>query len=100
MKTAPPSGGLAPACYRPAEAGMVVATHQTNQRVLTSVKMLTELLLADQSTPFAAVNKKLHGDCELGETPTLGRASTGSEASACASEKLERRPPLRRYILW
>jgi CRP-like cAMP-binding protein/Fe-S-cluster-containing hydrogenase component 2 len=54
---------LAPACYRPAEAGMVVATHQTNNRVLSSVKMLTELLMADHPTPCA--KQKAHGDCEL-----------------------------------
>ncbi len=59
----PPEGRLAPACYRPAEAGMVVATHRTNSRVLSSVKMLTELLLADHPTP--CVKHKTQGNCEL-----------------------------------
>jgi CRP-like cAMP-binding protein/Fe-S-cluster-containing dehydrogenase component len=54
---------LAPACYRPVEPGMIVETHQTNKRVLSSVQMLTELLLADHPTPCA--KHRLHGDCEL-----------------------------------
>ena len=59
----PPEGRLAPACYRPAEANMVVATHHSNARVRSSVKMVTELLLADHPTPCA--KHKAHGDCEL-----------------------------------
>jgi CRP-like cAMP-binding protein/Fe-S-cluster-containing hydrogenase component 2 len=59
----PAEGRLAPACYRPAEAGMVISTHQTNARVRSSVKMLTELLLADHPTPCA--KHEAHGDCEL-----------------------------------
>ncbi len=54
---------LAPACYRPAEANMIVNTHHSNERVRSSVKMLTELLLADHPTPCA--KHKAHGDCEL-----------------------------------
>ncbi len=54
---------LAPACYRPAEAGMVVATHHTNDRVRSAVKVLTELLMTDHPTPCA--KHAAHGDCEL-----------------------------------
>ncbi len=45
---------LAPACYRPAEANMIVNTHHSNERVRSSVKVLTELLLADHPTPCAS----------------------------------------------
>jgi CRP-like cAMP-binding protein/Fe-S-cluster-containing hydrogenase component 2 len=54
---------LAPACYRPVEAGMIVETDQTNPRVRSSVKMLTELLLADHPTPCEK-HRQYH-DCEL-----------------------------------
>ncbi len=54
---------LAPACYRPAEAGMIVNTHHSSARVRSSVKVLTELLMADHPTPCA--KHKAHGDCEL-----------------------------------
>jgi CRP-like cAMP-binding protein/NAD-dependent dihydropyrimidine dehydrogenase PreA subunit len=54
---------LAPACYRPVEAGMVIATHRTSERVRSSVKIITELLMADHPTPCA--KQKKHGDCEL-----------------------------------
>jgi CRP-like cAMP-binding protein/Fe-S-cluster-containing hydrogenase component 2 len=54
---------LAPACYRPVEAGMVVSTHRTSGRVRSAVKVITELLMADHPTPCA--KQKEHGDCEL-----------------------------------
>ncbi len=59
----PPEGRLAPACHRPPEAGMVVSTHRTNARVLSSVKMLIELLLSDHPTPCA--KQEAQGNCEL-----------------------------------
>jgi CRP-like cAMP-binding protein/Fe-S-cluster-containing dehydrogenase component len=59
----PPEWRLAPACYRRAEKNMVVATHRTSDRVRSSVRMLTELLLADHPTPCA--KHRAHGDCEL-----------------------------------
>jgi CRP-like cAMP-binding protein/Fe-S-cluster-containing hydrogenase component 2 len=58
-----PERVLAPACYRPVEAGKIVETHQTNRQVLASVQMLTELLLADHPTPCE--KHRLHRDCEL-----------------------------------
>src|SRR5690348_9107712 len=54
---------LAPACYRPVEPGMIVSTHRTSQRVRSSVKIVTELLMADHPTPCA--KQQDHGDCEL-----------------------------------
>jgi CRP-like cAMP-binding protein/Fe-S-cluster-containing hydrogenase component 2 len=54
---------LAPACYRPVEAGMVVETDQKNQKVRSTVKMLTELLLADHPSPCE--KQRRYGDCEL-----------------------------------
>ncbi len=42
-------GRLAAACHRQVEAGMVVKTAATSERVKTSVKILTELLLADNN---------------------------------------------------
>jgi CRP-like cAMP-binding protein/Fe-S-cluster-containing hydrogenase component 2 len=56
-------GRLAPACYRPVEAGMVVQTHHASDQVKTRVRMLTELLLADHPTPCE--KHRQHGDCEL-----------------------------------
>lgn len=56
-------GKFAPACYRAAEPGMIIQTHHTNRRVLGSIKVLTELLLADHPTPCA--KHQQHGDCEL-----------------------------------
>jgi CRP-like cAMP-binding protein/Fe-S-cluster-containing hydrogenase component 2 len=55
-----PEWRLAPACYRPVEPNMAVETHQTNKRVASSVKMLTELLMADHPSPCAKGE-----DCEL-----------------------------------
>lgn len=54
---------LAPACYRPVEPGMVVATHHTSAKVKTAVSGLTELLLADHPVPCE--KHRLHQDCEL-----------------------------------
>jgi CRP-like cAMP-binding protein/Fe-S-cluster-containing dehydrogenase component len=54
---------LSPACYRPVEPGMVVSTHQSSDRVRSSVRTLTELLMADHPTPCAKHHK--HHDCEL-----------------------------------
>ena len=70
---------LAPACYRPAEADMVVNTHHTNERVLASVKVLTELLLADHPTPCA--KQKAHGDCELEVLAGETAADPGARAA-------------------
>ncbi|MBL8798697.1 MAG: cyclic nucleotide-binding domain-containing protein [Planctomycetia bacterium] len=54
---------LAPACYRPVEPGMVVATHHTSAKVKTAVSGLTELLMADHPSPCE--KHRLHQDCEL-----------------------------------
>jgi CRP-like cAMP-binding protein/Fe-S-cluster-containing hydrogenase component 2 len=54
---------LAPACYRPVEPNMKVETAATNERVRTSVKTLTQLLLADHPSPCE--KQRLHHDCEL-----------------------------------
>jgi CRP-like cAMP-binding protein/Fe-S-cluster-containing hydrogenase component 2 len=54
---------LAPACYRPVEQGMVVSTRHTSERVRSSVKTLTQLLMADHPSPCA--KQREHGDCEL-----------------------------------
>jgi CRP-like cAMP-binding protein/Fe-S-cluster-containing hydrogenase component 2 len=54
---------LAPACYRPVEPGMIVATHHTSAKVKTAVSGLTELLMADHPTPCE--KHRLHQDCEL-----------------------------------
>src|SRR5690606_12659730 len=43
-----------PACHREVAEGMEVKTHLTSDRVRDSVKMLTELLLADYPDPEAA----------------------------------------------
>ena len=58
-----PGRVLAPACYRPVEPNMEVKTAANNERVRTSVKTLTQLLLADHPTPCE--KQRLHGDCEL-----------------------------------
>jgi len=54
---------LAPACQRQVEAGMVVKTISTSERVKNAVKILTELLLADHDTPREA--HKEYGENEL-----------------------------------
>src|SRR5580658_8148620 len=54
---------LAPACYRPIEPNMVVKTAATSPRVRDSIKVLTELLLADHPSPCE--KHRQHGDCEL-----------------------------------
>lgn len=54
---------LSPACYRPVEPGMVVATHRTSDRVRASVKTLTELLMADHPAPCR--KEEQSHDCEL-----------------------------------
>src|SRR5436305_3695719 len=54
---------LAPACYRPADDGMVISTHHTNQQVRTAAAMVTELLMADHPVPCEKEQK--HHDCEL-----------------------------------
>ncbi len=54
---------LAPACYRPVEPNMKVQTAATSKRVETSVKILTQLLMADHPSPCEKQQK--HGDCEL-----------------------------------
>jgi CRP-like cAMP-binding protein/Fe-S-cluster-containing hydrogenase component 2 len=56
-------GKLAPACYRPVEDGMVISTHHTSERVRTSVKILTELLMADHPSP--CLKQQQTHDCEL-----------------------------------
>jgi CRP-like cAMP-binding protein/Fe-S-cluster-containing dehydrogenase component len=54
---------LAPACFRPADQDMVVSTHRGSDKVKASVKMLTELLMADHPRPCAKQRKT--NDCEL-----------------------------------
>jgi CRP-like cAMP-binding protein/Fe-S-cluster-containing dehydrogenase component len=54
---------LAPACYRPVDEGMVVATHRTSPRVKASIKTLTELLMADHPRPCKKQQETK--DCEL-----------------------------------
>jgi CRP-like cAMP-binding protein/Fe-S-cluster-containing hydrogenase component 2 len=56
-------GRLAPACYRPVEDGMIISTHRTSEKVRTSVKILTELLMADHPSPCR--KQQLTEDCEL-----------------------------------
>jgi CRP-like cAMP-binding protein/Fe-S-cluster-containing hydrogenase component 2 len=58
-----PEARLAPACYRPADDQMVIATHRTSPRVRTAVATLTELLLADHPVPCA--KHRQTADCEL-----------------------------------
>src|SRR5437867_1369778 len=45
---------LAPACYLPVSEGLKVQTAATSERVRTGVKVLTELLMADQPATVAA----------------------------------------------
>ncbi len=54
---------LAPACYRPVESNMKVQTAATSERVSTSLKTVTQLLMADHPAPCE--KERLHGDCEL-----------------------------------
>jgi Fe-S-cluster-containing hydrogenase component 2/CRP-like cAMP-binding protein len=56
-------GRLAPACYRPVEDKMIVSTHRTDERVHSTVKMLTELLMADHPSPCK--KQRESKDCEL-----------------------------------
>lgn len=56
-------GRLAPACYRPVEPGMVVKTHETDEKVRTSITLLTELLMADHPSPCEKQRKDQ--SCEL-----------------------------------
>jgi CRP-like cAMP-binding protein/Fe-S-cluster-containing hydrogenase component 2 len=64
---------LAPACYRAAEDGMEVRTHHTSPDVRTSVRTITELLLADH--PMPCEKQRRNGDCELeGLAAQLGLA--------------------------
>jgi CRP-like cAMP-binding protein/Fe-S-cluster-containing hydrogenase component 2 len=81
-----PEGRLTPACYRQIEPGMIVETQQTNPRVATSVRMLTELLLADHPSPCEKEQQR-PGECELEAlgrglgvpAPRLARAPTRRE---------------------
>jgi CRP-like cAMP-binding protein/Fe-S-cluster-containing dehydrogenase component len=54
---------LSPACYRPVEDQMVIATHLTSRRVRGAVKVLTELLMADHPAPCKKQQETK--DCEL-----------------------------------
>jgi CRP-like cAMP-binding protein/Fe-S-cluster-containing dehydrogenase component len=54
---------LAPACYRPVEPNMKVQTAATSERVRTTVRTLTHLLMADHPVPCE--KHRQHGDCEL-----------------------------------
>ena len=54
---------LSPACYRPVEDKMVISTHRTSARVNASVRVLTELLMADHPSPCR--KQRETGDCEL-----------------------------------
>jgi CRP-like cAMP-binding protein/Fe-S-cluster-containing hydrogenase component 2 len=81
---------LAPACFRPAEAGMKVQTAATSTRVRNAAKMVTELLLADHPIPCA--KHREHGDCELellgerwGSKGSPFRKSTGTRAEDASS---------------
>ena len=56
-------GRLTPACYRPVEPNMKVKTAATSEAVRTSVKTLTELLLADHPSPCE--KQRATRDCEL-----------------------------------
>jgi CRP-like cAMP-binding protein/Fe-S-cluster-containing dehydrogenase component len=56
-------GRLAPACYRPAEQGMVVSTHRTDDKVRASTRTLVELLMADHGSPCKKHQETR--DCEL-----------------------------------
>jgi CRP-like cAMP-binding protein/Fe-S-cluster-containing hydrogenase component 2 len=54
---------LTAACHRQVEANMVVKTAATSEKVRNSIKILTELLLADHEVPREA--HKEYGDNEL-----------------------------------
>jgi CRP-like cAMP-binding protein/Fe-S-cluster-containing dehydrogenase component len=54
---------LAPACFRPVDPEMVIATHRSSEKVKGAVKTVTELLMADHPKPCAKQQKT--NDCEL-----------------------------------
>ena len=54
---------LAPACYRPAEANMIVNTHHSNERVRILGQDADRA--APGRPPRALRKHKAHGDCEL-----------------------------------
>src|SRR5262245_39456405 len=56
---------LAPACYLPVSDGLKVQTAATSERVRTGVKVLTELLMADQPANLAEAKEDAEHPNEL-----------------------------------
>ncbi len=79
-------GKLTPACQRPVEDGMKVLTAAKSERVRRSVRVLTELLLADNNTPRQ--EGLLYADNELRTVAkTFGLSPTGSRFPAAARDR-------------
>jgi CRP-like cAMP-binding protein/Fe-S-cluster-containing hydrogenase component 2 len=79
-------GRLTPACQRPVEGGMKVATAATSERVRRSVRVLAELLLADNNAPRQEGLR--YGDNELrAVAKAFGLSPTGSRFPAAARDR-------------